>query len=172
MELFQITKDKVEPKPAALLIKEFKNIWDQDDKELALKELAIVYYLADYKSIYLSVQPEDREQVVIDDLFGQKSKYKITKPVLDAVKRYEELQETQSMRFLKSQRHALEELMKYFNSIDYRKIGRPKEVSSSMTETSKILESLEKIEERVKREISAKGRTKADREIGLFEDPE
>ena len=57
MELFIIEKNKVIASPEALLIKEFKDIWDSDkflSKDRAVSELAYVYFTTDYKSIYQS----------------------------------------------------------------------------------------------------------------------
>lgn len=172
MRLFIQDKYKVIPSPATLLIREFKNVWEKSkDKELALKELGYVYYLSDYKSVYLSSPPEEREESIILDLELPKG-WKPDKAVQEATAKYEELQFVPALRFLKAQRHALEELMKYYNNLEYRKIGKPTEVSKAMAESSKVLDSLDKIEERVRKELGSKGRTRGDRELNLFEDPD
>ncbi len=173
MELFNFDKNQVTVRPHTLLIKEFKLIWDRDkskNKEFALQELAYVFYIADYKSIYLSTAPEERSAILIDDL--NLKNWKPDSVIEDAIKKYADLQKTMSMRFLDSQRQALEQLMLYFKNIKYENISKPSELSKSMTDTAKILESIDKIEERIRKELSSKGKTMGDREIGLFEDPE
>ena len=55
MNLFFISDNKILPTPETLLIKEFENIWNRDKtktKDIALKELAYIYFISDYKSIY------------------------------------------------------------------------------------------------------------------------
>jgi len=165
MELFTFDKNQVTVRPHTLLIKEFKVIWDRDRSKN--KEL---FYIADYKSIYLSTAPEERSAILIDDL--NLKNWKPDSVIEDAIKKYADLQKTMSMRFLDSQRQALEQLMLYFKNIKYENISKPSELSKSMTDTAKILESIDKIEERIRKELSSKGKTMGDREIGLFEDPE
>ena len=175
MRLFLLEKNKVVPNPSTLLIDSFKELWKRDtskDKSQALLELAYVYYISDYKSVYLSVPPEDREQVIIDDLFSDNKYWKADKEVLAAVKKYQELQHVPALRFLDAQRHALEELMKYYKNVDHRRITRPTEISKAMAESAKVLDSLDKIEERVKKEISTKGKLRGENKLGSFEDPE
>ncbi len=76
------------------------------------------------------------------------------------------------MRFLDAQRHALEELMKYYKAIDHKRITRPTEISKAMAESAKIMDSLDRIEQRVKQEMNSKIKTRADREVSLYEDPD
>lgn len=169
MELFQFEKNQVTVYPHTLLIKEFKVIWDRNkNKDISIQELAYVYYISDYKTIYLSTPPEERSDIIIDDL-GLKN-WKPDTIIEVAVIKYTEIQKTPSMRFLDAQRHALEQLMLYFKNIKYQNILKPSELSKSMTDTAKMLESMDKIEERIRKELSSKGKTMGDREIGLFED--
>lgn len=180
MKLFSLGKgNKVEVNPAALQIKEFKEVWNRckdKDKESAIKELSYVYFLADYKSVYLSVAPEEREQVIIEDLFEDKY-WKPDKEVQEAIRKYQELQVTPSMRFLDSQISALEKSIGYFKSIDYKEKdakGKPvysiSEVTRSMKDAAGVLDSLEKIQQRVKQELDIKGKIRGSGELGLYEE--
>lgn len=182
MELFKLTKNKVLPQASALLIKEFKLIWERDnskEKELAIKELGYVYFKADYKSIYLSTPPEDREQVIIEDVFGEKSKWKPDKAIQEAVNKYTELQRTPTMRFLDAQQTALEELITYLKNLDMKvkdKSGKPiykySDITRGMSDSAKVAESLEKLQERVKKELSVQGKIRGQGELGSYEDIE
>ncbi len=175
MELFKFDKNKVILSPGGTRIKEFKVLWDRDEtkeKETATNELAYVYFVADYKTIYLSTPPDEREEVIIQDVFGEKSKWKPDKLVLQAVKKYEDLQYSPALRFLQSQRHALEQLMVYYKSVKGANIIDPKKLSASMSDSAKVLEALDKIEERVRKELSAVGKVRGQGELGEYEDPE
>lgn len=180
MELFRFEDTRVSPAPHTLLIETFKRVWDRDkskDKKLALRELAFVFYLMDYKSVYLSSIPEEREQVIIDDLFPDNPKWVPDPLVREACAKYDELQITPAMRFLKSQLNALEKSIVYFNGIDYKEkdskgkaVYSISEVTTSMSKAAGVLESLEKIAERVKKELSVQGRIRGGGESGLYED--
>ena len=56
MDLFDLRDFTVTISPKALMVPEFKALWDRDksnNKSTALSELAYVYYLSDFKSPYL-----------------------------------------------------------------------------------------------------------------------
>lgn len=179
MELFRFEDTRVSPSPHTLLIETFKRVWDRDkskDKKLALKELAFVFYLMNYKTVYLNTIPEEREQAIILDIFPENPQWVPDVLVREACQKYDELQITPAMRFLKSQMFALEQSMGYFNSVDYKKVdskGKPvydiSSVTNSMSKSAAVLDSLEKISERVRKELSVRGRIQGGGEAGLYE---
>lgn len=176
MELFTQDKDKVIPRSATLLVKEFKAIWDKKDKEQALKELAFVYYLTDYKSVYMSTDPSERESIIIEDL-GLSTKWKQDKLIQDAIKKYKQLQETPTMRLLQSAQEALEQLVQFFKTVNLserdksgKPVHKPSDITRAMSETAKVAEALDKLSERVKKELDIKGRVQGGGEVGLYED--
>ncbi len=179
MELFEFDRERVVPKPHTLLITEFKKVWDRDkskDKGLALRELAFVFYLMNYKTVYLNTIPEEREQAIISDLFPENSQWVPDELVKVACRKYDEMQVTPAMRFLQSQLYALEQSMGYFNSVDYKKMdtkGKPiydiSSVTNSMSKSAAVLDSLEKISDRVRKELSIRGRIQGGGEAGLYE---
>ena len=173
MELFKLEKNKVYPRPCTLLVREFKDIWEQKDKETALKELGAVYFISDYKSVYNSYSPDDREEVILEDL-ELKS---ISPKVRSAINKYKELQNTATMRYLDSQISALEELILYFKNVNFserdkfgRPVYKPKEITSSMADASKVVESVEKLKQKVQLEVSELGKIRGGGLQGLYED--
>lgn len=180
MQLFKLEKNTVQVNPAILTISQFKTLWERDkskDKKQALLELSFVYFLGDYKSVYLSVPPEERQQTIIEDLEFPKN-WTPDDVVKSCVQKYDELQVTPSMRFLESQLLALEQSIEYFRSVDYKERdskGKPvysiSEVTKSMKDSAGVLDSLEKIQARVKKELEAKGKIRGDnQELGDFEE--
>lgn len=177
MELFDLDQKKIQPKAHTLLIKEFKKIWDRNkDKEFSIKELLFVYYLADYKTVYLSTPPEDRERIIIEDLALKN--WTPDTDIKNACLKYEHLQKTTSMRFLKSQMNALEEMITYFNNVDFTerdRKGQPvykiTEITNAMGNSAKLISAIEQLELKVRREISVQDQTRGGSEKSFFEDP-
>lgn len=178
MLLFKFNKTAIEPYPTTLAIEEFRVLWERDkskDKGIALKELAFVYFTADYKSTYLSYPPEEREGAIKDDIF--KSNYVPDQAVLNAVDKYNQLQKTPSMRLIKAAQNTLEELINYFNSVNFTerdKRGQPvykvTDVTKAMGDTAKVAESLAKLDEKIRKELQENTRARGGEESGAFED--
>ena len=181
MRLFLIEKNIVVPNPAALTIKEFKEVWLRDkskNKEQALKELAFTYFLADYKSVYLSVPAEEREQTIIEDIF-EDNYWKPDKAVQAAVLKYQALQEVPTMRLLSSAQESLEQLVTFFKSKDLlnrldksgKPVYKPKDITSAMAETARVAEALDSLYAKVKRELDIKGKIRGDNQtLGEYEE--
>jgi len=160
MKLFTLSSNYPIISPEALLIDDFAKIWNRDktkDKSVATKELAYVYFLSDYKSIYNTYPSEIKEERIIEDVF--KGKFKPDKLVLTAIDKYNELHNTFNMRFLKSARYAAEKSMEYYNNVDYTEkdpkgnfVYKIKEVNASIKDCSGILDALDKLIDKVSKE--------------------
>jgi len=160
--LFYLDKDNnVQVSPHTLLVKEFKAIWKRDastKKTLAKEELVYVYFMADYLSEFepygLSKEEKIIESVITD------SNWKPDKIVKEAIVAYEKLQNTSSMKFLKSARNTLESIRLYYEDNQYKsdmsdedkKRYDPKVVSRNMSETDVLMETITKWEKKVKGE--------------------
>lgn len=163
MKLFEIHNNEPSITPEALLIKQYKDIWDSDkskDKRLAVAKLAYVYYSTDFKSVYLAYTKDVRDEKLGQDLL-QDCKYKPDKLVSEAIAKYEELQNTPTMNFLKSARAAQQATESYFRSVDYTKVdsrGNPifkgTDVTKMLKDCAGIKDALDKLEEAVKKEQS------------------
>jgi len=154
MKLFSLVNHKVEILPEARLIREFSS--------LSIEELGYVYFMEDYQSTYQSYPEEVREQKIIKDL-GIKE---VTADMKRACLKYNELQETLSMKLLKSARGAIQKLSEFFDKEGPRSRNYVKNLES----IGKLIESLDRLETKVKREISIEGKSKANRKINIFED--
>lgn len=171
MVLLQLEENKIKVSTEALLIPHFQVLWERDSsksKDKAIRELSYVYFMADYKSIYLAYPESMREKQIKLDILKD-DKWNPDESIKLAIKKYEELQETPTLRLLKSAKHALEEISNYYNTI------KPNDknvaaVSTSIEKIGKIAESLDKLEDKIKREIQTEGRSKADRTINKFEE--
>jgi hypothetical protein len=178
MKLFELINQQPIITAEALLIPVFKKIWDMDkskDKGQAIKELSYIYLTTDYKSIYASFPQDVKIDTVTKDLF--KTDYKPSKEVLEGIEKYKELQDTFNMRFLKSARNAAEKTMGYFDSIDYEDrdikgnpIYKVKEVTSALKDCGGIIETLDKLIDKVSKEQKlAESRSRGGGEGSFFE---
>lgn len=174
MELFIIEKNKVIASPEALLIKEFKDIWDSDksaSKDRAVSELAYVYFTTDYKSIYQSYpEGEIRDNKIKEDIIRD-TKWKSSELINKAIKKYEELQETPTLRMLKGARKAANVITSYYENLEEDKIdGRTvTSITTSLSKIGEVVDSLDKLEQQIRRETKG-GKSKGDREINPFEE--
>ena len=178
--MFKINKEnKVDIEAKILYIPEFKEIWIRDkskNKARAKKEFAFIYYTADYKSEY-NVYGLDKAEAIAREIMGDE-KYEPDELISKAVERYEKMQESYSMRYLKSVRETVESLMRFYDDLRYKGEKQqnvleydPSPVIKGMKDIESILEKLEKWEKKVMSE-EENMTIRGGGHIGLFEDKE
>jgi hypothetical protein len=160
------------------LINEFKKIWDRDtsrDKARAIKELAFVYFMGDYKSEYNSQGIEKQKMVSIDVMNDE---FYIPDELIEkAIAKYTSLQETISMRYLKSVRETANSLMKFYDQLRFNSNTMnvtnydPSAVTKALKDVESIIEKLEKWEKKVFSEEDSM-EIRGGGNIGIFENPE
>jgi len=162
--------------PKALFIPEFKKVWSRDtskSKARANKDLAYVYFMADFQSEY-NIYGIEKSSMVGLEIMKDKN-FEPDELMLDAIKKYERIQETYSMRYLKSVRATVDSLMKFYNDLQYQsgqddmKDYNPKKVTDALKDVESIIEKIEKWEKKVRgedEEMQIRGGGK----VGLFED--
>ena len=177
MELLVLdTNNKVSIAPAALMIPEFAIIWKNDfspAKEFALRDLAYIYFICDYNSVYRSYDPDKREKQLKRDLGIRKLSAQTRK----GVEKYKELQDTPSIRFLESGYKVMEETMKYFNNVNYAKTDnngaimyKVGEVLKCLKDVSGTMDTIDGLLQKAKTESQAKDRIRGGGDTGAFED--
>jgi hypothetical protein len=161
-----------------LLIPEFKRIWENDvskTKVKATKEFAYIYFVADYKSEY-NIYGIEKRRIVAKEIMDDEM-YIPDQLIEDAILKYSRLQETSSMRYLKSVRETADSLMKFYDELRFKSSSMnvteydPKKVTNALKDVEDIIEKLEKWEKKVYGEednMAIRGGGK----VGLFEDPE
>lgn len=155
MGLFELKNNLVVIEPQNLFIPEMKSIWDRDKsktKDKAYKELSYIYYLVDYKSPYNSYPEDHREEIIIKD-FIRDDKWKPDELITNAILKYSEFQETPSMRLMKAAKKAQDRITKYLDTGEGS--DDIKELMMVIKEIGKAVESVDKIEDKVKKEITS-----------------
>lgn len=138
-----------------LFIPEFKKIWDRDsskNKDKAIKELAYVYFVADYKSEYNIYGIEKRSFVAREVM--ENPEYIPDEDIENAINKYTRLQETSSMRYLRSIRDTVDSIIKYNDALKFdadkdAKTYNPSLATKALKDVGSIVEDLEKWEKKV-----------------------
>lgn len=161
MKLFDIDNNTVIVHPEALLIQSFKLLWDRDkskDKHTALKEMAYVYFMTDFKSPYDRYDKNEKGQQVNIDIMGNQA-YTPDEAVISAANTYKNLQQTFSMKFLESAKVAARELMRFFNEVNLSErtdkgavVYKPVDVTNALSQSVKVIEALDRWTEKVQKE--------------------
>jgi hypothetical protein len=183
--IFILEGYKVLINPKALMIPEFSDIWERDHsvgKKKATKELAYVYYMADYKSEYNSYGLSKDTQLGID--IFQNRNYKPDPYISKAIDKYKVLQETPSMRYLLSMRQRVNNIIDYLDTVQIRDKKKDGEeikpvnpfitidkITATMSKIEDTLESIEKWEKKVFEEEEDM-KIRGGGVVNAFEDPE
>jgi len=181
MNLFDLKDRVVSITTEALLIPEFKKIWDRDkakDKEKAIKEFSYIYFSIDFKSPYVQSADAGLAQDIVAKDFMKNARYKPDKDVVAAIDKYKELQETPSMRLLKAALKTVSNLTNYLETVNLHErdkndkpIYKPNDLTSALKSIGPVIESLNKVKEQVEREVAQSATLRGRRIKGNREDP-
>lgn len=175
LHIFQYdnAKDRVIlSKPEILLIKEFKelmdderNICDEDPKGskhlLAYKEFTYIWLALDWQSFYSDYSEQERHQAALQD--SQLTREQFNDPKFRAAcRRYRDIQESIiSIKLLKSSQEMVNKFIDYFHSLDPQErdpqTGKPiwkvKDIQAELTNLPKVIDQLKQVEGYVKKEM-------------------
>jgi len=165
MSLFTYKDYKVVIDPNAVAIPPFKAIWERDKtkaKHKATQERSYIYFVNDFKSPYSIYPRKDRITKVIGE-FIKTPDWQPDSAVRAAEAEYNELQNTYSMRFLESARGLADKLTAYFDEVDFHvtdekgvPLYKATDAVRNLKEVGSIIESLDKVEQKVKKEVDTK----------------
>ena len=187
MELFRIENYKAAiNKQDVILIPEFRVMMELKynkqkgdhqgrQRHRALKEFTFLYFYVDYRSDYSNYTEKERrtESLKAAELDEE---YNISPELEAAIEKYRDLQETRALKLLKSANNAIDKIRLFYDSLDFTEEDSngklkhdPNRVLTSINGLSKTLESLEKLEKRVKQSLKQDLGVRGDGEGGLFE---
>lgn len=109
MSLFEEQQGKIHISPEYKLIPEFAKLLKRDkskDKSTALKELAYIYFMTDFKSPYVKY-PEGTKALKVRKDMGFDAEWKVDNAVQAAMDKYDELISSETLESLRSARKAL-----------------------------------------------------------------
>lgn len=163
MRLFDLVNNQPIVNAECLLIDQFNAIVQRDktkDKSISTKELAYVYFSTDYKSLYKTYSEEIRSASIVEDLKLPAS-WLPDEVIHKACDKYKELQKTPTLGFLEDALKGLDATRAYFANVDYNlkdRMGKPiydiTKVMNALSNCSKVVDSVEKLKEKVEKEQS------------------
>jgi hypothetical protein len=172
--MFELIDYVVKIKASALNIPEFKAIWKRDKgrtKNKAHSELSYVFYMCDYKSEFRNSPENERSEKIIKDFCANAlgEDWTPDMKVLEAMKKYEELQMTPSLKFLNFIEEEIYKMREFLNGLGIDEDNIKLKIES-MEKISKFILQLPKLKESVRKEVSEKERLTGGGEVGLYED--
>lgn len=186
MDLFEVQNSIAVPSTHALLIEPFKSIWDRDQtphKQQAIKEYTYIELLCSAKKSnpYAGYPESIRAQKVSNNIFPEMREWLPDMVVLEAIKMYKALQEEASptLRLVQSAKKAVFELEKFLTDADLTErtnggaaVFKPVDIANAVRQLPEMQNSLQKMEEKVQQELYDSSKTRGQREINAFEDPD
>lgn len=157
--LLTLVNDVLNVAPEALMINEFKAIWNRDrtkGKEKAKKELAYVYHTTDYQSVYGNFHPDIREVKIRLDIMGDRE-WEPDDKIKAAQEKYKELQTTLSLELLKDVQLGLTKLRDYFRDADFDDDddGRAaKNFIANVKQMGDLVKGLKSLKEEIEKELT------------------
>lgn len=200
MKIFNVKDGELIIEPELLTIEEFKKIWDWDraaSKSYAMKELAVVYHMADMNSPYANYPEDKRFELIRKDIL--KNDTRLVLRLKDAIVKYKELNETPAEKSIKELRETLESLrnivsifrvnieskLKDKDLDEVIQVNRNGTVVTKLNilnanlrdlldnaiKIPKVIEQLAELELKVQMEKTAdSGRVRGGKEVGMYED--
>lgn len=147
----------IEPTTEILTNKYFKKIWDKKNKELALAELAFIYYMSDIRSQYFVIDDGKVRQATIlnDDIIpALPKKYVPSIDVLKAIQYYKDIQDKDDViQVYKTARRTVGKIRLYLENLDFSAttktgtlLNDPKSVSSVLKDLRNLTNELRNAE--------------------------
>lgn len=144
--------------PEALLISEFKTIWERDKskgKEKALQELAYIYHSTDFQSIYRNFHSSTKDSKIKSDIFGDRE-WKPDMNIIQAQIKYKELQTTLSMELLNDAEAGLDKLRDYFRNVNFDDDDEGKSAKNfiaNLKQLGDLVKGMKSLREEVEKEL-------------------
>lgn len=174
-------------KEEILLVSEFAELWDTNrnkgdgdvrgyEKKRAFKEFTFIYLMYDWDSPYKFFSEKERKQASIEDSTLNDKQLSDIK-FIAACTKYQAMQDTQMVKLLRSAYRAVDEVRLHYELIDLQERdgdGKPifnaKQLLDSLGGLGKTIESIEKLEEVVRKQRESGGKAlRGDVEPGLFD---
>lgn len=172
MELFQIEEDQPTFSPQALALKPFEALWKRDrtkGKRRAFQELSYIYYVVDYKSILNHIVDIETRKREAQKMINFPKNWKEDSKLEEAMEFYKEIQTTPALQALEAQRIGLFKINEYIKDATVKDAGEAKKIMEMSKLLDGAIESLQKVEERVKKELENKAELKGQADPAMFE---
>lgn len=155
MNLFSKNEDNVFLSADGFLIKELNALHKKDkskNKTSSSKLFAYIYHLTDAKSPYSNLPVDVKKQTIKEDIFNDPN-WEEPREVTLALSKVSLLLKTPSKRLLESAEKGVEQIIKYFDNLDYMSDNFDvKQVADIMGKLNAITSSLQELKKKVELE--------------------
>ena len=180
--LFIIENNIAKPNPETLLISPFKEIWGRDsseDKGRAIKELSYCEFMMSKmrSNPYAGFSDDQRHDrlalALFDDEYWEPD-YLVQQGMIKISEFQKEGSATYT--YYLSLLEAADKMKKFFLTFDMdelndkgQRVWKPRDITSAMSDTDKILQNLHGAKEKVEQELFESTRTRGNRVVNIFE---
>lgn len=177
MQLFKYEGFKVVIEPEALTLKPFKEVVkDNKDKDMAVNELAFIYFYSDSRSDYQYIKDKEARKEAIKEGLGLPNKWDISTTLQTAIDFYESFK-SESALLLEDMNMVIEKLRASLKDIDFKLLddkGRPiytlKDVTATLKQIPELVEELKKIETVINSELASSTKMRGNQEKTILDD--
>lgn len=180
--LFTVEGKRVSPTVETLMTPPFKEIWERDDspnKEVAKQELTYVEFVTSMKKTNpYAGYPEDRKPQKIKEDIMHDPDWVPDALVRSAINKVRKFQDEASLTYsyYMSAKSGAEKMIDFFNNFDMSEVNqktmnpvyKPRDITSALNDTAKVLENLNSLKEKVEQELFESTRKKGDKPVSHF----
>lgn len=174
MHVLEFVNYEVVPTEECFLIKPIRDLYNKDtskDKETFMRQLSVIYFMADPRSSYNYILDLDDRFNLIKEQEGLPKNFKLDKQLQAAIDIYKQHTLTASSLLLESTKIAVEKIRTFLRDIDLTKTddkGKPiytiNSVTAAIKQIPQLAKDLSDAEKAVSKEIEETGRARGGNE--------
>jgi hypothetical protein len=180
--LFKIEGKLIFPNEETLLIEPFKTIWKRDkskNKEFAIEDFAYIEFMTSMKKSnpYKQYPEERKEKVILEEIITRKdwTPDDLIKEGIDKLIKFQKEAST-TYNYYIAAKTAAEGMQKFFLEVDVTEVNektrnpiyKPRDITSALNDTEKVLSNLKALEKKVEEELYEETKNRSDKQISPF----
>jgi len=184
--LFTVESKVVSPTTQVLLIPPFKEIWERDttkDKRYAIEDFSYIEFMASIQKSnpYSGYAEHQRPEKIIKDIITREDWDQEDPLLIQGIAKLKEFQAEASVtyNYYMAAKSAAEKMQQFFigfsmSDVNLRTgapIFKPKDITSALNDTSRVLENLNTLREKVDNEVFEEIKNKGQKIVSPFADP-
>jgi hypothetical protein len=183
--LFTVENKLVRPHTETLLLYPFNEIWERDsseDKRYAIEDFCFIEFMVSVKKSnpYSGYTTSDRREKILKDIITR-AEWEEDSLIKVGMSRLEDFQREASItyNYFMAAKIAAEKMQRFFIDFDMTLVNertgnpvyKPKDITSALNDTSRVLENLSGLKEKVDNEIFEEVKNKGQKIVSPFADP-
>jgi hypothetical protein len=184
--LFTVESKVVSPTTQSLLISPFKELWNRDttkDKMYAIEDFSYIEFMASIQKSnpYSGYSEDQRADKIIKDIITRAEWDQEDPLILKGIEKLKEFQAEASVtyNYYMSAKVAAEKMQQFFINFSMNQINertgapvfKPRDITSALNDTSRVLENLNTLREKVDNEVFEEVKKKGQKIVSPFADP-